>query len=179
MNRLKLIKKFNLRVNRWLLDLNAMSESSLEINPRSGSWSIAEVYDHIIRVARTYQIPNLKKSITEEATQKKRKNMLGYAIFNIGIRRKVSIKMEDFPLKLVEDFTPIKKNKAELVLDFKKFIKEVNELEAVLLADKKRKQYHPMFGDISTLNWFALIEIHMQHHENQKNKIKKHIDTLK
>jgi hypothetical protein len=43
------------------------------INPFEGSWSISELYDHIMKVARTYQIPNFKKSVTTEVERKKRK----------------------------------------------------------------------------------------------------------
>lgn len=172
----KLIKKFNTKANTWLQELENLDEASLLKNPKPGSWSMAEVYDHIIKVARTYQIPNFKKSITTEAVRKKRKNVLGFAIFNIGIRRQVTIKMEDFPAKLVEDFTPIKRKKSELLQDFKEFISEVNELKGILKnSTTSKKHYHPMFGDISTANWFSLVEIHMRHHDHQKLKLEEYL----
>ena len=179
MGSIKLLKKFNTKANIWLLELEDMEEASLQKNPKLGSWSMAEVYDHILKVARTYQIPNFKKSITTEAVTKKRKNLLGFAIFNVGIRRQVTIKMEDFPTKLVEDFTPIKRNKTELLHDFKAFIREVNDLKEIL--EKKttnKKHHHPMFGDISTANWFSLMEIHMRHHDHQKIKIKEYLNSI-
>ncbi len=75
-------------------------EINLQTNPSLNSWCIAEVYDHIIRVARSYQIPNLKKCLSGELTRRKRKNTYGLAIFNLGIRRQIPIKMEKFPSNL-------------------------------------------------------------------------------
>ena len=80
--------------------------------------------------------------------------------------------MENFPTPLVEAFTPEKRSKSKLIKDFKLFIKEVNDLEEILIkSTKKNKQYHPMFGDINTKEWFALIELHIWQHDKQKKSI--------
>ena len=67
----KMLNKFNRTANEWLVDLRMMDEEIIQIKPTEKSWSIAEVYDHVMRVARSYQIPNLKESITESAKRKK------------------------------------------------------------------------------------------------------------
>ena len=68
--------------------------------------------------------------------------------------------MEKFPKPLVESFTPTKRDKRDLVKDFLSFIKEVNELQDILeKSGKEHKQYHFMFGDINTREWFSLIEL--------------------
>lgn len=170
----KALEKFNKMSTVWLSDLESLSEEELSINPSEGSWSLAELYDHIMRVARTYQIPNLQKSITTSAVRKKRKKVVGFAVFNLGVRRQVKIQMENFPAPLVEKFTPEKRSKAELIEDFQSFIEEVNKLESVLMKSTKyHKQYHPMFGDITTVEWFSLIGIHMVHHDVQRARIKR------
>ena len=85
------------------------------------------------------------------AKRKKSKNKYGIAIFNLGYRKDVHIKMEKFPKQLVESFTPTKRDKRDLVKDFLSFIKEVNELQDILeKSGKEHKQYHFMFGDINT-----------------------------
>ena len=174
----KLLNKFNKKANQWLLDLQEMSEEDILINPTEKLWSIAEVYDHVMRVTRTYQIPNLKLSVTESARRKKRKNKYGIAVFDFGIRKNIKMKMEEFPKPLVTDFTPVKRHKKELLADFSDFIKEVNDLEEILNnSTKKDKQYHPMFGDINTKEWFALIELHIWQHDKQKEKIKRYLET--
>lgn len=168
----KLLNLFNKEIKVWLQDLVDMDEEQLFINPAEKSWSLAEVYDHIMRVAREYQIPNMKKSLTADAERKKGKNKYGLAVFNLGIRKDIKMKMETFPQPLVEAFTPQKRDKAELLQDFREFIDEVNNLEELLdQSTKKDKQYHPMFGDINTKEWFALIELHIWQHKKQKKGI--------
>ncbi len=169
----KVLYKFNKRANDWLADLQALKEEKIQRRPTEKSWSIAELYDHVMRVARTYQIPHFHKSLSDNAERKKRKNKYGIALFNLGIRKKVKIKMEEFPAPLVADFTPQKRKKADLENDFITFIKEVNDLEEILKnSTKQHKQYHPMFGDLTAREWFSLIELHIWHHEKQKDGIK-------
>ena len=67
MNTNKLLNRFNNKANEWLEDLRMMEEEVIHIRPAEKSWAMAEVYDHVMRVARSYQIPNLKKSVTEYA----------------------------------------------------------------------------------------------------------------
>lgn len=154
-----------------------MDDELIHLKPSENNWSYSEVYDHVMRVGRSYQIPNLKTSVSESAQRKKRKNKYGIAVFNLGIRKNIKMKMEEFPAPLVENFTPVKRSKNELVQDFTSFIQEVNDLEDLLdKSSKDNKHYHPMFGDISTKEWFALIELHIWQHDKQKKKIKEYLE---
>jgi len=176
MNTEKLLTRFNSKAQEWLSDLKMMDDALMHVRPDSKSWSLAEVYDHVMRVARSYQIPNLKKSLTVTAELRKRKNKYGIAVFNLGLRKNIHMRMESFPKPLVEAFTPIKRAKSDLVQDFTSFVGEVNELEEILVKSKKEnKQYHPMFGDINTKEWFALIELHIWQHDKQREKIKNYL----
>ena len=88
------------------------------------------------------------------------------------------MRMEEFPSKIVELFTPVKREKQELVEDFTLFISEVKDLnELVLKSTSTNKQYHPMFGDINTKEWYYLIEFHMWQHNKQKEKITQYLRT--
>lgn len=172
MKKSKLLNKFNIRARQWLTDLQNYSDAQIAASPTPDSWSLAELYDHIMRVARTYQMPNFHKSMGPDAKLKKKKNLVGLAVFNFGIRKQVKIRMEDFPAVLVENFTPQKRSKEDLIADFEEFIQEVNELHDPLTGSKSaQRHYHPMFGNISTKEWFSLIEIHMSHHEVQRKRI--------
>jgi hypothetical protein len=178
MTKLRTFNSFNKTAHNWLADLEKKSEEEILLNPYKGSWSISELYDHIIRVARSYQIPNLKISLTAKAHRKKSKNVKGIVVFNLGIKKlPIKIEMESFPEPLVDNFTPIKQNKSDLIKDFKLFIEEVNNLKEILLNSScKNKHYHPMFGDISTKDWFTIIVFHLAHHEKQKDNINKFLE---
>ena len=139
----KIVSRFNRKANEWLVDLRMMDEEVIQIKPSETSWSISEVYDHVMRVARSYQIPNLKKSVTELAKRKKRKNKYGIAIFDLGYRKDVHIKMEEFPKPLVEAFTPTKRDKRDLIKDFLCFIKGSVRSSVVALKKDKTKPFIP------------------------------------
>lgn len=173
MNKLNTFDYFIKVANTWLKDLEEKNEDDILINPAKGQWSISELYDHIIKVARSYQIPNFKKSMTSDAERKAGKNFKAFMIFTVGVKKvNTKIRMEDFPAALATAITPVKQNKAVLITDFKLFIKEVTNLkEELFLSTKKNKHYHPFFGDISSKEWFTLIGFHIMHHEKQKKRI--------
>ncbi len=176
----KLLNRFNKKANEWLVDLQMMDEALIKVRPSEKSWSLSEVYDHVMKVGRTYQIPNLKKSVTDFANRKKKKNKYGIAVFNLGIRKNIHMKMEEFPAPLVEAFTPVTRKKNDLIEDFMSFIEEANMLNELLEnSNKENKQYHPMFGDINTKEWFALIELHIWQHDKQKEKIMRYLEIKK
>ncbi|MFD2564437.1 hypothetical protein [Aquimarina rubra] len=74
---------FKKRSEKWYWDLQSYSQESLYHKPSSDQWSLAELYDHIIRVAKTYQLPNFHKCIENDTKKGKPKNGIGYLIFNI------------------------------------------------------------------------------------------------
>ena len=48
MNSLKKLDQFNTAANTWLADLENKSAEEILMNPSQGSWSLSELYDHII-----------------------------------------------------------------------------------------------------------------------------------
>ena len=169
----KVFDLFDNKVADWLRDLEEVDGAKIHLRPSEKSWSFSEVYDHIMKVARTYQFPNLEKSLTDSADRKKRKSMQAVVVFETTIRKNVHLKLEKFPQDLIEKFTPVKRTKEDLLVDFNKFIQEVNDLKnKVSKSTGQNKQYHPLFGDITTKNWFALVEQHMWQHDKQMRKLK-------
>ena len=124
MNIKRTIARFDQLAEEWLEDLNMLEADIIHLNPNSTTWSLAEVYDHVIKVARTYQMPCLKQSLTEEASRKRRKNLAGIAIFDLVYRKNVHMRMEDFPQRFVQQFSPVKRDKDVLIADFTAFIQE-------------------------------------------------------
>jgi len=167
------LDKFNNKAKEWLEDLERVDNEKIQLRPAEKSWSFAEVFDHIMKVARNYQIPNLKKSVSDSPKRKRKKGFFGFAVFNFGYRRNIHLKMEKFPQWMIDLFTPENRSKEDLLKDFKDFIKEVNDLEEILInSTSKNKNHHPLFGDINTKEWFSLIEQHMWQHDKQLRKLK-------
>lgn len=172
MNTKRAIERFETLADEWLMDLKMWDAEIIQINPDHKTWSLSEVYDHVMKVARTYQIPSLKQSLTNKAIRKRSKNLAGRPIFDLVYRKQVHMRMEEFPTRFTELFSPVKRSKEDLVEDFSAFIQEVKGLhQSVLNSTSVNKHFHPMFGDISTKEWYYLIEFHMWQHNKQKEKI--------
>ena len=160
---------FKKRAEKWFLDLQDYNEERLFHRPAPDQWCLAELYDHIMRVANTYQIPNFLQCIEHNTKKGRAKKSIAYLIFNLNIVPYRNIKMESFPNKIVSDFTPEILDKKLLESNFKDFIAETIAKESLLKScDKTIKHNHPFFGMINAIEWYSLIEIHMRHHERQK-----------
>jgi len=163
---------FKKRSGKWSMDLQNYSEQQLYYKPHTNQWCLAELYDHIMRVATTYQMPNFHKCIAGDIEKGKSKNSIAYLIFNANIIPYRTIKMESFPENIVTDFTPQILEKKLLEQNFKDFITQIIAKAPILKqSDKKVKHHHPFFGMINATEWFSLVEIHIRHHERQKKRL--------
>lgn len=166
------IEKFIKTSREWMEELKKFDDQSIALKPSENQWGIAELYDHIMKVARTYQIYNFHKCLREGVKKGYSKNYIGFVIFDLKYLPNRKMRMESFPTKLVNDFTPILKSKNELIEEFAQFIEEVSSLEKYIVAsDSSKKHRHPLFGWINATEWFRLIEIHMAHHLPQRKRI--------
>lgn len=163
---------FKKRSEKWYLDLQNYNQQKLYQKPSSDQWCLAELFDHIIRVAYTYQIPNFKKCINRDIKKGNAKNGIAYLIFNLHIIPYRTIRMESFPPTIAKKFTPEILERDSLEEKFRIFITEINANGTLLKqADASIKHSHPFFGMINASEWFSLVEIHMRHHERQKKRL--------
>ncbi len=171
------IKRLEKTGSKWLSDFRKFSDDDIIMKSHEKEWCLAELYDHVMRVARTYQIPNFRKALNG-GEKKRPKNIPGYVVFNINYLPERKIKMEDFPSNIVTDFTPVIRGKEELIVDFTELLvgvmRVINETDHHKL--RKKKHNHPFFGYISALEWIALVEIHLRHHEQQRQRIMNHLN---
>ncbi|MCB0388781.1 MAG: DinB family protein [Winogradskyella sp.] len=172
----KNIIRFNKKAQEWLNFLELIDEDTVLKNPHPKSWSLSELYDHVVKVAITYQIPNALKEMTDERELKKAQNPFAFLLFDLNVLPRLNIKMENFPPDLVAKFTPEKHSKAEVITNFKRLIELVHETAQQLNnVTKTDRTYHPMFGTITAKKWFRLIEIHLRHHDKQRFRILKQL----
>ena len=174
MHKLNALRAFEKTANHWAEDLMNYEESELYLSPAVNEWCLAELYDHIMRVGRTYQLPNFHRCLNNDIVKGKPKNIKAYIIFDLNILPYRKIKMQSFPPEIVTNFTPQKRKKQALIEDFNVFIEEVKDAWKLLENfDKNKKHYHPFFGMINAKEWYALVEIHMRHHIPQKKRLEK------
>ncbi|NAS29510.1 hypothetical protein GTQ40_00860 [Flavobacteriaceae bacterium R38] len=168
-NRLKAFEKI---AETWVTDLKNYTEDQLYIKPSEDHWNLAELYDHIMRVARTYQMPNFQKCLDNTGSEGPAKNIKAYLIFDLNFLPRRKIRIASFPKEIILNFTPEKRAKQELIEDFNTFIAETRQYASFLdNYNSKAKNFHPFFGMIDAKDWFSLVEIHMRHHQPQKKRL--------
>ncbi|AXT20342.1 hypothetical protein D7030_04270 [Flavobacteriaceae bacterium AU392] len=169
-----IVKAFEDIANKWLDDLLVYDDKQLYFKPSENKWCLAELYDHIIKVAWSYQMPNLYKCLHKRPVEGKPKNIKGVLVFNLNIVPYRKITISSFPKDIQDNFTPEIKEREELITEFKGFIKDIVTISDLLkTADLSVKNYHPFFGTINAREWFSLVEIHMRHHNRQKQNLEK------
>ncbi|MEM7549605.1 MAG: hypothetical protein AAF363_08020 [Bacteroidota bacterium] len=158
----------------WLADLHKYDADKMSIKPTKKQWCMAELYDHLMKVANTYQLPNFHLCLENGDKLKARKNLRARIIFDLQLLPYRKMKLESFPEEIANSFTPEIKKKPDLLSQFERWIKLVEE-ESLRLdkIDMAVKHFHPLFGWINAIEWFSLIEIHIRHHTRQKQRIEK------
>lgn len=175
--RQKHIKRFETKAQEWLNFIEDLDEEMILKNPQPKSWSLSELYDHVIKVATTYQIPHALKATGKEREMRKGQNSFAFLLFDLNVLPRLNIRMENFPPDLVEKFTPEKQSKSGVITNFKEFVQLVGQTASQLKnATKDDKTYHPMFGTITAKKWFRLVEIHLRHHDKQRFRILKELN---
>ncbi len=166
------IKAHKKIITQWISDFKAYNDKRLYAKPSKNEWCLAELYDHIMRVARTYQIPNFYNCINNTPKEGKPKNIKAFVIFDLNFLPKRKIKIASFPNNIITDFTPKIRERQELIEDFENFINEALIVSDILKKNNHSiKSNHPFFGMINAKEWYSLIEIHMRHHQPQKKRL--------
>lgn len=159
-------------MERWYQFLKDQNPELLTFKSEGIYWSISELYDHLMKVADSYQLYYFHRCVHAPEKRKFGKNLLGLLIFDFGYVPFFKLKFETFPKSIRGNFVPENKPKEQLMDDFLEFTDHVRNMKPLLEESLLlHKQYHPMFGWLNAAEWFSLIEIHFTHHERQKKLI--------
>jgi hypothetical protein len=135
-------------------------------------WTLSQLYDHLMKVAETYQLYYFHRCYHSTPLRLRLKNPLGILVLDFNVLPKTKIKLEHFPLSIRGNFIPENASRKVIISRFERFMELVNRLEGKFMeASAEKKSYHPMFGWLNAVEWFSLIEIHFRHHLRQKNRI--------
>lgn len=160
MNDLKLIETYK-------SFLHSYSQEQLGFIPEQGSWSISQMYDHVIVVAHEY-LDSVEACALAVEEQTEGKTEFGEYLFNIGgfppIKIKLPAEMDSPP-----DNTKLKE---DIMLELDLLMKRMNELNMkVIHINPNYKEEHGGFGWLNAQEWFDLVGMHFRHHLRQKYEI--------
>ncbi|MDO6391591.1 hypothetical protein Q4E40_15750 [Pontibacter sp. BT731] len=169
-----LIDNFNKTIDIWLDELQHYSIDKLLAKPDTTSWSMGQLYVHLIEETNWYfeqvELCFGNKENTAQTMKESAKSMFQNNSFpNEKIKVDHSISDDE---KQPADWQT-------LHVDFKKLKKDGNEIwlkiEKVATPGKSE---HPGLGFFGPLEWFQYAEMHMRHHLIQRGRIDNFLKTM-
>lgn len=161
-----LLEQFNKTIDIWINYLHDYTLDMLCRKPGENSWSLGQVYLHIIADTAWFveQMDNCLR--LSNANSEKDMHENAKAIFANNA----------FPDALLENpsndpGSRQPKDKEELFRGLTDIKQEVNDLYAVDHPQADGKTEHPGFHFFNSLEWLQFAEMHMRHHLRQKQRI--------
>lgn len=160
------VLQFNDTINRWLGFLNGYTLEALCMQPAPRSWSLGQVYIHIINNTR-YYIEQMRISLSGGDNSEKEMHERAMEMFANNSFPNMLIEGPDTHVAIRQ---PLSKD--ELLKDMKAIRDEVNQLYSTYdLSASKGKTRHPGLLFFSAVEWLQFAEMHMRHHKRQKKRI--------
>ena len=165
------LSQFNAVLDTWENALNDYSEADFLKKPSEDSWSIGQVYNHLLRSTQFFHLKHAETCLENDDNASTWKKIPGLITYFKGSFPNMQIKVPASPqytprqpenIAAIRDNIPVLRNKmAEMAA----------RLEQKPL--KKGKTAHPAFGFLNAKEWFIMIEMHFRHHLRQKERLDK------
>ncbi len=152
----------------WESELGKYSDEQFSKKPSSESWSIGQVYGHLVFGTLNYQIKQIEQCLSNNANQKEKKSFPGKLMFCINSFPPVRVKVPPSPT-----YTPKQPESRENILAGMGLLqKRLQNLSGEIdNAVHFGKAKHPAFGYLGAKEWYQLIVMHYRHHLRQKKRI--------
>lgn len=161
------------RLARFQAETRALSESQFRFRPDEGSWSIAEVAQHLLQVEREITNAAVKTDVKRHGRTRSPKEWLGYlaflAIFYLRWRIKV-------PGTVAGRVTPVAEpDMDQLWREWSEVrAKLAGHLETIRAEDLGQMAYrHPIMGPTSVRGILPFFRRHFDHHMRQIARIRR------
>lgn len=160
------LTQFNNTISAWIHFLNNYTLEQLHQAPRPGSWSLGQVYTHIIDDTR-YQVAQMQTALLTKEHEGEEMHPDAKKMFANN----------SFPDRLIEgpgtnQVIRQPGSKQEVMQALVQIKNEVNEAwQAIDQNEPTGKTRHPGLLFFSALEWLQFMEMHMRHHFRQKKRI--------
>lgn len=161
------IEKFNGTIAIWINELDSYTIQQMSVKPNRKSWSLGQVYQHIIDETSWYHgqieialkdVKNADVPITNEAA----------TLFKVGSFADRRIQGDPFISDNVKQPTTIDQIRSDLG----KLKINTNKIWGTITKTPSYgKSEHPGIGFLNCLEWLQYSEMHMRHHLKQKLRI--------
>ena len=164
---------FNQTIDTWIEALRYYSLEDLTVQPSPGSWSMGQLYNHLINETR-YYISRIDVCISSNRNAGKEMSDEGKTMF-----RNNSFPNARLIGALSHSSIPQPGSKQELIEQVIALRKAVNE-KAILMEKTvfNGKAKHPGLDYLNASEWIQFADMHMRHHLRQKKAIDAFLATL-
>jgi len=161
-----LIQKFNHTIDSWIAALDQYTIAGLWAKPTPGSWSIGQMYMHLIQDTGFY-LDQLGACLTTDE----------HAHESASAFVLTMLRNNEFPDTIIEGHPanatiPQPESKTQLFTGLGQIRQQANALASQMAtAGFKGKSLHPGFRYLTADEWLQLAEMHLRHHFRQKARI--------
>lgn len=164
-------KKTNIILDQYIEDLDNYTEEEFQRKPDEKSWSIGQVYEHLVSSSENYFSYKVNNCLVKEkGTEDAGLTEIGEQLFERGSFPPVKI---DTPRAIKPPNPPEAKSKEfykQKLEELKKHWEKLNPL--VEANDGNFKTKHPVFGFMNAQEWCQMNEMHFRHHLLQIGRLK-------
>ncbi len=168
MNNAKTLQDFKRVLTLWQEELPRYSPEQLQARPDERSWSMGQLYNHLIDSAINFHLKEVDRCLSSLENRTGRKNLKGFVIYNI---------LNGFPpVKIAvppsDSYTPKQPEGMEELRDgLEKVARAMEETLPRLRQEKTGKTAHPALAFLNAAEWYKLVEMHYRHHLRQKEAL--------
>jgi hypothetical protein len=164
-----ILRDFEATANVWLASLESYSEHQFAMKPDLASWSIGQVYGHLVKGTRGFQLQQIIRCCEGTGADSfKGKTLAGKLTFVFGSFPPIRIKVPPS-----DSYTPAQPESIEAVrrglTDLMAAMHDIGP--KVASVSENQKTEHQALGFLNAREWFKLIEMHFRHHLRQKGRI--------
>ncbi len=163
---MNLLETFNRTIDYWISDIPNYSLKELKTKPDSTSWSLGQVYRHLIEETIWYY-GQIALSLTD--TKNQNEDMTDQAKTMFAANEFPDARIIGDPL--ISDKVPQPESIDQLNLDMRQLKTDAFVLWQKVPADARGKSKHPGLGYFTAQEWFQYVEMHMRHHLHQKARL--------
>ncbi len=164
----KMYHRFIELMKPWEKALDEYSMEELMRKPGSESWSMGQLYMHLVPGTLGYHVPAFEQALNSSEGKRKRKNFKGIMVFYL---------IKGFPPKKIkvppsDTYTPKQPQSKEALKEGMAELKQkMKSLSGRFAMDKGGKVQHPALGYLNAKEWYKLIVYHFEHHLLQKKAL--------
>ena len=168
------IENFNRTLDIWINALESYESGQLTARPSPSSWSIGQVYMHLLDDTSFY-IEQIQICVTSNDHANDQATAAG----------KIMLLNNAFPNEILEGapsnaYMPQPESKGKLMNDLLNLKTAMNNA-ATLISESpvKGKTKHPGLDYFNAAEWLQFAEMHLRHHLRQKRRIDDFLERIK